>query len=597
MQLYYSRSKIFHEFTPEEREEFFSMKAKAVRHHVDTLYYSVFLQSDIREIKDDPDINQLLRELQGMKDTKLANMSEPILYHEMTVEAFGAAVGGGLYGFHLSYGQDYDIFVSSYLPNKETPRIQVQLRTRSLVLDGLYGSIRKSYDKVYEILDSFNLRISHCIENRIDYAFHTNVIQNPDEMFSEEALKKHLVTTFRDNFMHNKIHSRQDDLFEKDYCALGQRKSNNVFFRAYEKTKEVVEENYKAFFFEVWYQNGLISFYDKYVYEIAYKLGAYKTGVLVGRIDFYLKYGHNDALKVKLYDLLESCHINSDNVPAIEKAIKGILPPVTKIMNVEFETKRKFYMNQSEFVDIVKTDVKQGEPLSRLLRILSLRREFITRLTTQVVCLREDRKDPESPMLDFWKRLSRVKIDDQPDEARLKAFSTYTHNFDLQRAKHRLYSTLAAVSFAESGDEESDGQSYGTDLWNFVTDLNDNDIIKQDKIEGAKSAITEMSSSWYAALRRRKVRQMKAIYKERPKGYVFASDADFEHLAPPFKLTEEEAEALHREESEFLAEQKEKADRRQARYESEQAKKRLIRSGMLPPEKKEKSVKKTPGGK
>ncbi len=597
MQLYYTRSKVFKEFTDEEREAFFTMKAKAVRHHVDTLYYSVFLASDIRDVKDDPDINQLLKELQGMKDTKLANMSEPILYHDMTVEAFGAAVGGGLYGFHLSYGEDFDIFVSSYLPNKETPRIQVQLRTRSLVLDGLYDAIQKSYDKVYEILDSFNLKISHCIENRIDYAFHTNVIQNPDEMFSEEALKKHLVTTFRDNFIHNKIHSRQDELFEKDYCALGQRKSNNVFFRAYEKTKEVVEENYKAFFFEVWYQSGLISFYDKYVYEIAYKLGAYKTGVLVGRIGFYLKYGHDDALKVKLSDLLESCHVNSDNVPAIEKAIKGILPPVTKIMNVEFETKRKFYMNQAEFIDIIKTDVKQGQPLSRLYRILSLRREFITRLTTQTVCLREDRKDPEAPMLDFWKRLSRVKIDDQPDEARLKAFSTYAHNFDLERAKHRLYNTLAAVSFAESGEEESDDQSYGEDLWNFVTDLNDNDIIRKDKIEDVKDTITSMRSSWYNSLRRRKVRQMKAIYKERPKGYVFESDADFEHLAAPFKLTDEETEALRREEAEFLAEQKEKADRMKARAEAKAARDRLIRSGMLLREEKEKSVKKTPEGK
>ncbi len=200
-------------------------------------------------------------------------------------------------------------------------------------------------------------------------------------------------------------------------------------------------------------------------------------------------------------------------------------------------------------------------------------------------------------MLDFWKRLSRVKIDDQPDEARLKAFSTYAHNFDLERAKHRLYNTLAAVSFAESGEEESDDQSYGEDLWNFVTDLNDNDIIRKDKIEDVKDTITSMRSSWYNSLRRRKVRQMKAIYKERPKGYVFESDADFEHLAAPFKLTDEETEALRREEAEFLAEQKEKADRMKARAEAKAARDRLIRSGMLLREEKEKSVKKTPEGK
>lgn len=516
MQLYYMRSKVFPEFSPEEQKKYFSLKEKAVSHHVDTLYYSVFLTCDLAE-EENSGLTQLLTELQGFKDSKLADRSETVLYYDMSVEAFGAAVGGGLYGYHLSFGEDFDIFFSSYIPGKDTPRIQVQLRTRSLVLDGLYGSLQKSFDKVTEILNDFDLKVAFTQENRIDYAFHTNAIQDVEKMFSEASLEKHLKTTFRDNFMHNELCSGKGKrLLEKDYCALGSRKSNNVFFRAYEKTKEVVQENYKGFFFEVWYQRGLISFYDKYVYELAYRLGAFKTGVLVGRIDFYLTYGHDAGLKEKLFHLLETCNIKSDNNPAIEEAIEGILPPVTKIVNVEYETKRKFYVNAADYIEQMQKSgnivVNEASPLARLHLVLGLRREIITRLTTDIVRFVVDRKDPDSPPMAFWKRLSRVTVADQPSEERQHLYNTYARQIDADRARRRLCNALATVAYAETKDEDGD---YGTDLWSFITDLNDNDIE-----EGAAQTIRGMSSTWYRQIRRRKVRQIKPLFGKKPRQTV-----------------------------------------------------------------------------
>ena len=49
-----------------------------------------------------------------------------------------------------------------------------------------------------------------------------------------------------------------------EYLALGNRKSNNIFFRSYNKTREVCEMKYKDFFFDIWKENGLISEYDYY---------------------------------------------------------------------------------------------------------------------------------------------------------------------------------------------------------------------------------------------------------------------------------------------------------------------------------------------
>ena len=236
------RSEIFDEFTPEEQEFYFSIKEKAVSHHVDTLYYSVHIKDDEVNIQNECLI-AFLKALREAKENKLANISEEVTFFEFFVGAFGAAISAGMYMNRLSYGEDFDVFISDYIPNLQTPRIQVQLRTRFLVLDGLYGSIQKSFDMIENLLLAFGLEIGDVVENRIDYAFHTNAIQKPMEMFSDESLSKHLVTTFQEEWKHVWITNKKDEFFDLDYIALGSRKSNNVFFRAYAKAKEVVQMN------------------------------------------------------------------------------------------------------------------------------------------------------------------------------------------------------------------------------------------------------------------------------------------------------------------------------------------------------------------
>lgn len=521
------RSAIFKEFTPEEQEFYFSIKEKAVSHHVDTLYYSVFLVDDDVDTTDER-ILGLLSHLRELKQLKLSNIAEDVQFFGLSVGAFGAAISCGMYSNRLTYAENFDVFITDYIPNKDTPRIQVQLRTRSLVLDGLYGAIEASYNAVKEILNYYGLEISEIAENRIDYAFHTNIIQKPMEMFSDESLEKHLVTSFREIWKHIWITSRKDDFFDLDYIALGSRKSNCVFFRAYSKAKEVIQMNYKGFFFELWRERGLISHYDQFVYEKAYEMKSFKTGCLVGRIEWYLKYGKNEDLKEKLKELLLSCNIKSDNNPRIEKEIKGILPPVTVVLNLEFETKRKFYLQLADFISCYDFNENKVKGLSRLYRseenidihtvgdlqrlykVLSLRREFINKLFTDIVSFVNDNNDVESEEMDFWRRIRRVRIHDQPDKPVLDAWYSYSRGLDVRRTKRSFSRNLASLAMLNRN--EASESNFSDDMIEALSLMNDNDVFDLDK-----KVFEPFDSDTYKDIQKKKSRQLRSVFKKTKK--------------------------------------------------------------------------------
>ena len=510
------RSKIFGEFTPQEQEFYFSIKEKAVSHHVDTLYYSVYVKDDEVQVRN-PSIIGLLQALREAKENKLACVSDDVTFFDFSVSAFGAAISAGMYMNHLAYGEEFDVFISDYIPNLQTPRIQVQLRTRSLVLDGLFASIKKSFDMVEELLLAFGLEIGEVVENRIDYAFHTNAIQKPMEMFSDENLSKHLVTSFREVWKHVWITSKENEFFDLDYIALGSRKSNSVFFRAYAKAKEVVQLNYKGFFFEKWRARGLISRYDQFVYEKAYELKSFKTGCLVGRIEWYLRYGKDEELKEKLSKLLKSCYVNSDNNSHIENEIKGILPPPTVVLNLEFETKRKFYIKLDNFISSYEFVHKGDILLKRLHKVLSLRREIVDKLFTDVVRFVENRFDPESEEMDFWKRIRRVKIEDQPDKPLLDAWYTYSRNLDVRRTKRSFSANLASLAMMQRN--EASESLFSDDMWEALVLLNDNNMAKFSKTSSKKikHALEKIKPPSYSAIQKKKSRQLKSVLKKEVK--------------------------------------------------------------------------------
>lgn len=250
------RCKIHDHFTKEQQQLYFDRKKQKVTNHIDTLYYTISLveNEDTQEL-----IDNLVSDLEDLKQQKQNNPESIITYHDLTF----SSIHFSIYEYCLSFEENYDIFISKYIPNESTPRVVVQLRTRSLVLLGVEESIYKSYFAIQSILSSHSIDISEVKENRIDYAYHTNCIQNTGKYFNDNMLLNHLKSKLK---LYQKVGNIGKEI-TIDYMSLGNRKSNNVFFRIYNKSREVIEKNYKSFFYDIWLKNGLISNYDFWCYN------------------------------------------------------------------------------------------------------------------------------------------------------------------------------------------------------------------------------------------------------------------------------------------------------------------------------------------
>lgn len=480
------RSKVFNEFDPAEQEKFFSLTEKKVLAHLDNLYYMVFICGDVpgnkplESVNDDFDdaeeklpysgyeanapegLSELLNKLEEMHDLKSKSYDEQVTFQDLDYFHSNHAI----YKHRLSCQENYDIFIASYIPNEDTPRIEVQIRTRSLVLLGIDEALRNSYEKVVQILRSFDLRVLTCRENRLDYAYHTNIIQNPIEYFSDGELLAHTVSTMRNG---QKVFDLGKEI-DLSYFALGNRKSNNVFFRAYNKSREVVEQGYKSFFLDRWKENGLISQYDYDVYCTAYESKSYTVGILVGRIKWYLTHGWDGSLKKDLEKVLKTCYEKNSNTDEIRKRIKGVLPEVTVICNIEFETKRKFYHSWSGF-EISEVPEDAPAALTRVYQILENRQMFLDYLTSRTVRFVKDRNKKDSDYAEWWKRIRSCKVASYVQGEYKRIFRREP---DKQRAIRRLSGDVAYLSMLIHEDTKE--RPFVEDLSDVLSNLNDNNF-------------------------------------------------------------------------------------------------------------------------
>ena len=286
------------------------------------------------------------------------------------------------------------------------------------------------------------------------------------------------------------------------------RKSNNVFFRAYNKTREVIEKNYKSFFFERWRQNGLISEYDLYVYRKAFDLASYRMGILVGRIKWYLEFGRKEETQERLSELLKACYVNSDNAGQIEKELNGLLPPVTQITNVEFQTKRKFYHSFDPFLRESFAKEESADELARLWQILRLSKSFTAYLTACSVCFVKDRKDPESEICDWWQRIRSCPVEESREDVEM--MRSFDRHADILRSARRFSSAVAQLSVLRNGIEED--KTFEEDISDALAYLNDNDFY--GFLPNPETGeVKDLRAPDYEEIRMRKKRQYRGILK------------------------------------------------------------------------------------
>lgn len=465
------RSAIFAEFSDAEKENWFKLTRAKVLPHFDNIYYSVFIFGDSGE-QPPEGVTKMLEELRDAKHEKVKAYGNDVVLWGLDLYPSNYAT----YEYRLSCEENFDIFISSYLPNDETPRIQVQIRSRLLVMRGLYNAMRDTWKVLAPILSAFGLTCSRIRENRIDYAYHSNLIQNPMQYFSDKDLTKRLKTSFRTG---QKVFNIRDDELGLSYIALGNRKSNCLFFRAYNKSREVCEKAYKSFFLDRWVQHGLISRYDYECYLEAYRNKSYDVGLLIGRIRWYLKYGKDEERKVALSELLDTCYVKNCNSDEIKRRIKGVLPEVTVVFNCEFETKRKFYMSLGPWLDsyanVVQTEYGLPDVFRPMMRIFDLQQSFHEYLTTNVVCFVQDKHakfGDNNPMLDWWYRIHSLQVAGIPALPDFKR--CYNTQPDLLRAKKSFMSSTAYLTMLLKESVES--QTFVEDISDVLANFNDNDF-------------------------------------------------------------------------------------------------------------------------
>ncbi|MBY6935731.1 hypothetical protein FDB44_17300 [Clostridium botulinum] len=490
------RSAFFKECTVEEQKKFFSLSEKKFIPHVDTFYYSIFIKNDVACSKDEREkvpsgVLLMINFFEFAKSQFLTkeNIHERDLWYDYEKDLLLSKRKFSIYDFCIRKEGYYDIFISSYLPNDNTPRIVVQLRSIGLWTLGEYQLIQESFAVVSELLFEYGLSVDRTQENRIDFCYHTNILQNPEKVYSDNSLANNLHTSFT---IYNKVGRKRGRKLTVEYLSLGQRSSNNLFFRSYNKVREVIEENYKEFFLEFWYNSKLINYYDFYVYSYAFQKKSYSQ-IYWGMLNFYLEYGKNN----KILDDFEYIkqHSMDYSTDELKEIVLSVCPKPTLIINIEFQCMRKFFYSFNKALETVLLPIDNEckfIEIFRLFQILDNRKLFLDYLTSNAVSFQKDleekelkqmlKENSESIYLDFWKRLRSTKIS---INCNVTIYRDYSRKLNRDLLVSRIKSSLASLSLYDN-HWESD---INGDMSNLISILNDNDVVQN--ADGTYSVIDD----------------------------------------------------------------------------------------------------------
>lgn len=478
-----SGTRIYNEFDDNNRRYWFDFKQKKFLHNIDTFYYSVKFQQDFTFDSTDPKVKMFRKYF----DTLYQDMEEKDLYGS-TITCFFPGTDkllnlkpfhyAGYYNICLECPDYFDIFFAPKVPhsadNGESVTCECVVQIRSYML-WMYG-VRKSYEMSMEyiraISDYFQLDIAFTQENRVDYAWHTNYIQNPEKFFDTKRFYKMRVDRFHGANIHTA--KKGNEGFELDYIAMGKR-SDKIFIRVYLKSKEVVEKGYKPWFFKVWLFNGLINRYDLYCYEYAFLKHSWQH-LDYGRLAYYAEYGKDP-------ELVDQCNkIISGEVTISDASLKELAdrltPKVNLIINVEYQTMRKHSKNY-ELIPFFDNKDKLTE--KRIYDYLDNRKLICDYLTDKVFRLVEppsskykDTNKSRRPMCAFWQALRRCRLDDAfvPEEERTLV-RTYSRRLNAQVVKERAIKSAVTFGIYTKGINHDDPIQ---DAIEALCVLNDNDI-------------------------------------------------------------------------------------------------------------------------
>jgi hypothetical protein len=446
---------MYKELNQEIQNKYFNQLNKKYIHNIDNIYYSCFITNDNEE---NIRVQKLINDLLECKRQMMQSYEETPFKYGLIYEAKRHAT----YGLCITSKDRYDIFVDEFYRNEKTPRILIKIRSMPLWIEPIDKVLEETLKTLDKVLSDYNLSAQCTRENRIDYCYHTNYIQNPRKHFKDEVLESTLVTTMKSYGVQGKIKRQfSKTKLTKDYICFGNRKSNNVFIRIYNKTREVIEQGYKAFFIHKWYEHKLISFYDKYCLEYAFEHKNYDK-LHTARLNFYLQYGQDKTIKKRILDLLNNEETTRQDIEAFADLI---MPKVTIICNIEFETKRKFYYYSDKQINALPLlDNSKDYRLHRLFKIIDNRVIFLNYINHDLMTYEKNGKT-----CSWWKRLQECKIksvSSKKDELSRE----YNKNLNEKLVKRKFINNVASLSvYSDNNDTD-----FTTDICDVLSNMNDN---------------------------------------------------------------------------------------------------------------------------
>jgi len=476
-----SNTKIYKELNKNDLTNWFDFKKGKFLHNIDTFYYSVKLVNDFTRDTDDKACLNVRKFFKDKIDRTGFNSCVPLiipgLNEQLNIRPFHFA---GFYNINIECPELFDIFIADTVPTGEdgvsvTSEIIVQIRSYLLWQYGCTKAYEYTAEVVKKICEHFNLMILEFKENRVDYCWHTNYIQNPEKYFRIDNLAKMQVSQYRR--VKYEYAFKPNDEYENDYIALGKR-SDKCFLRIYLKSKEVVEKGYKPWFFKEWLLNGLINRYDFYVYELAFKKQSWKY-VDKARLQFYMEYG-SDSEQIKLCAAILSGELEK-NDDYIAKLADSLTPRITLITNIEYQTTRR--MSKSFNLKPFSNNEDKGEE-RRIYDYLDNRyliTEYLTHSTFRLVKRENDVNKSRCDYTEFWKALRSCKmVDVKKSPKDLKLIRDYTRNINKEIVKKKMMSSAVTYSLYTKGINEDEVIN---DVADVLLRLNDNDIYEMRKIK------------------------------------------------------------------------------------------------------------------
>ncbi len=475
------KSKLYNEFSDEDLTFWFDQKTKKFMHNVDTFYYSVKLAEDFTFQSQDKNVLAFRRAYERLE----CKLAERVYQREIT-QLFIPGMNDYLnvvnhrfdkyYRFCLQLPEMFDIFMAPEVPagsdgSSVTSEIIVQIRSSMLWNYGVHEAFKRSYEWVKGICGMYGFTIMEVKENRTDFCWHSNYLENPDRFFSSENFDDMRCTKLGKKTTYIR-YDRGSNGSDFSYLSRGQR-GDKTFLRIYNKTMEVVQEGYKDFFLKTWLFHGLINRYDFDVLEAAYKEKSWDY-ISIARLKFYVEHGTDAALAAECKEQILLHDLSGCYTDKMISLAEKLTPPVTTIINVEFQLMRK--ASKSYEILPLKDNSSAG-PARRIFDFLDNRRLIAEYLTTKVFRLVEktgDSNKSRRPDCAFWAALRRTKMVDTaavPEGLTMKRI--YHRELSGEAVKKRALRAITSRSIYRKGKNDNNPMD---DIVDFICTLNDNDI-------------------------------------------------------------------------------------------------------------------------